>query len=405
MARLDNVLFFISFLDLFAASLTVPLLSGHIKALGASHALIGLVSSTYAVLQFFSGPVVGSWSDIKGRRTILLLTLICCSLCYLSLGFAINILTIICIRVVLGTLKHTQSLCRAILSDVVPPETLTEVFGRYNAISGIGFIIGPVIGGHLAEYQHGFFYVCCLSSIIFIINLCIALIFIPKSKQRNKNEGQRMEASLWGSISMAVNHLRYMNWSLYWDAFSLKAMLAFSVSILYANYSLTLQERFDLTPSAIGYSISFQSLLGAVSGFGAGAVSKIYGTELAKLTQHGFILLAISFIIILSCSALWLFILALAPLAISSSILRTALSQWSLEQAPKDQRGSVIGAQHSLSAISRMTAPVIAGVAQSTFGPSGPVLISLLASLAGIVIASRIHRKSKAVEGSNKKSL
>ncbi|XP_071440012.1 major facilitator superfamily domain-containing protein 9-like [Hetaerina americana] len=395
MARLVNCLFLISFLDLLAVSLTVPLLSAHVKSMGASHALIGLSSSVYAVLQFFCGPVAGSWSDIMGRQTILLLSLIFCSLSYLSLGFASHILPIIFVRVILGICKHTQSLCKAILSDVIPSKAQTEVFGRYNAISGLGFIIGPVIGGHLAELRHGFFYVCCITCIIFLLNFCIAMIFVPKNTSNNKNESQRRDESLSGNIMMAVIHLRGLNWSLYWDAFSLKLMLAFSVSMLFSNYSLSLQERFDLPPSAIGYTISFQSILGAVSGFGAGAVYRMYDEGPAKLTQHGFIVLAVSFSLIVFCSSLWLFMLALAPLVISTSILRTSLSQWSLEQAPPDQKGSVLGAQHSLSALARMSAPFVAGITQSVCGPKGPSLISLFSSLLGIVIASRVSERER----------
>nr|CAD7578693.1 unnamed protein product [Timema californicum] len=89
-------------LDLFAVSLAVPLMSAHLKSLGASHFTIGALGSLYPALQLISGPIVGSWSDIKGRRSILVVTMAICSISYLALGATTAISVVFLVRIILG---------------------------------------------------------------------------------------------------------------------------------------------------------------------------------------------------------------------------------------------------------------------------------------------------------------
>jgi MFS family permease len=112
-----NLVYIISFMDLFAVGLTVPLFSTHLRELGASHFTIGLLSSLYSGLQVISGPVVGSWSDVRDRKSVLTITLVLCSIAYVALGFANSILVIAIVRFALGksdikSRKHLKTVFR-----------------------------------------------------------------------------------------------------------------------------------------------------------------------------------------------------------------------------------------------------------------------------------------------------
>ena len=80
------------------------------------------------------------------------------------------ILACVCFSPPLGVFKHSQSLLKVALSDHLPKSMHAQAFGRYNAVSTLGFVVGPVIGGHLADLPHGFQLVTALTAAVFLVN-------------------------------------------------------------------------------------------------------------------------------------------------------------------------------------------------------------------------------------------
>ncbi|GLG96616.1 Membrane transporter [Gryllus bimaculatus] len=203
-----NILCTVAFTDLVAISLVVPLMGAHLRSLGMSHFLIGLLGSAYAGLQLITSPIIGSWSDVQGHRLIFIQTMVICSLCYLLWGFTTSLGVILLIRLVLGSFKHTQTLCKALISYTVPQPEQAEAFGKLNAMAGIGFMIGPIIGGHMAELENGFLYICCLVAFTLWIN--IGLVPLSSSGAFLRVVGmeillQRTDADKRGSLMGSSN--------------------------------------------------------------------------------------------------------------------------------------------------------------------------------------------------------
>nr|XP_023026470.1 major facilitator superfamily domain-containing protein 9-like isoform X2 [Leptinotarsa decemlineata] len=170
-----DVIYTISFLDLFAVGLTFPLFATFLRDLGSSHSTIGLLSATYSGIQVLSGPLIGSWSDIRDRKTVLKTTLLICAFCYGLLGATNSVVCIFFLRIVLGIVKHTQTICKAMITDLIPRKKQSETFGKSASLASLGFIIGPFVGGNLSELKHGFTYVSILTAGIFSINYVIEI--------------------------------------------------------------------------------------------------------------------------------------------------------------------------------------------------------------------------------------
>ncbi|XP_059820397.1 major facilitator superfamily domain-containing protein 9 isoform X1 [Hypanus sabinus] len=162
--------YLVGFLDLFGVSLVVPLLSRHIKLLGGSSTVAGLIGSLYGLLQLFSSLLIGSWSDVVGRQSILLVTLILSGFSYGLLGFSSNICLVTLARIPTGIFKHTQTILKALLSDLVPGYKRPHVIGRFCAASSVGFILGPILSGYLVELDGGFYITCFICCFIFLLN-------------------------------------------------------------------------------------------------------------------------------------------------------------------------------------------------------------------------------------------
>ncbi|MFT6304821.1 MAG: DHA1 family tetracycline resistance protein-like MFS transporter, partial [Pseudomonadales bacterium] len=112
----------------------------------------GILTAIFAVMQFLFGPVVGALSDRFGRRPVLLASLIVMSLDYLVMAVAGSIWLLFIGRLVGGITAATQSTAAAYIADITPGEDKAARFGAMGAAFGVGFVLGPVIGGLLAEY-------------------------------------------------------------------------------------------------------------------------------------------------------------------------------------------------------------------------------------------------------------
>ena len=120
--------------------------------LGTAAIWRGVLATTFAVMQFFFGPVLGSLSDAYGRRPVLLISLLIMTIDYLVMAVAGTIWLLFVTRVIGGITAATQSTASAFIADISKPEEKSANFGLVGAAFGIGFVLGPVIGGLLGEF-------------------------------------------------------------------------------------------------------------------------------------------------------------------------------------------------------------------------------------------------------------
>ncbi|KAK7494558.1 hypothetical protein BaRGS_00014211, partial [Batillaria attramentaria] len=156
--------------DLFGVSMIMPLILPHARDLGASPAMAGVIGSVYGALQLVSSPLMGQWSDAIGHHFSLCVCLALSGINYMLLALAASVTLLLVIRIPHGIFKHSQNFSKTYLTDLVPESQRSAVLGHFNAASSIGFILGPVVGGHVAELPGGFHYVAVISGCVFVLN-------------------------------------------------------------------------------------------------------------------------------------------------------------------------------------------------------------------------------------------
>ena len=144
-------------LDAMGIGLILPVMPDLIRevsggTLGTAAIWGGILATTFAVMQFVFGPVLGSLSDRFGRRPVLLISLFVMAVDYLVMALAGTIWLLFLTRVVGGITAATQSTAAAFIADISAPEKKSANFGLIGAAFGIGFVLGPAIGGLLAEF-------------------------------------------------------------------------------------------------------------------------------------------------------------------------------------------------------------------------------------------------------------
>jgi DHA1 family tetracycline resistance protein-like MFS transporter len=156
--RRPLVFIFITVLiDMIGFGIMIPVMPELIMELtgeGLSRAAVygGWLLFVYALMQFFFAPIIGNLSDRFGRRPVLLFSLVAFGIDYLVMGFAPTIAWLFAGRILAGISGATHSTANAYIADVSPPEERAQNFGLIGAAFGLGFMLGPVIGGLLGEY-------------------------------------------------------------------------------------------------------------------------------------------------------------------------------------------------------------------------------------------------------------
>ncbi|XP_054644074.1 major facilitator superfamily domain-containing protein 9 [Dunckerocampus dactyliophorus] len=431
-ARIIQCIYVVGFMDLFGVSMIIPLLSHHVKSLGASPTVAGIVGSTYGVLQLFSSTVVGSWSDVVGRRQSLLTCLLLSALGYSLLGTSTSIALFVLSRIPVGLFKHSLSICRALLSDLASEAERPLVMGHFNAASSVGFILGPMVGGYLTEHEGGFYTSAFVCAAIFLVNAGLVWMlpwrdillhcngtskFVSNGSSANSHapahtdptlEVQRklagdgrwwQEASslqpAWRQLASVGSRIRMVASSDMWDLFLVRLLMAVAIMLYYSNFSLAMEERFSLKPKTTGYLISYSSTLGALAGFLVGPVTKLYGNNMAALLLHSTLLTCLLIFLYAAAPSVWQVLLTSTFFAISTTIGRTSITDLELQRGGVRASGTLIGAGQSVTAVGRVLAPLLSGVTQE-FSPCGPPSLGVLLALAAVgVLLVRIPKWNK----------
>lgn len=171
-------------------------------------AYIGILTALYAAMQFIFAPVLGALSDRLGRRPVLLISLGGAVINYVVMAFAPSIWLLIVGRAIAGVSSANISVATAYITDISPEDTRARRFGLFNAMFGIGFILGPVLGGVLGDHWLRLPFIA--AALLNAVNLLLALFILPESRTPT-NEKINFAA---------LNPLRPMQW-----AFSTKSLM------------------------------------------------------------------------------------------------------------------------------------------------------------------------------------
>ncbi len=169
---------------------------------------IGIMIALYAVMQFMFAPVLGALSDNLGRRPVLLISLAGAAINYVVMAFAPQLWMLLLGRALAGLTSANVSVATAYITDISPEDKRVRRFGLFNAMFGIGFIIGPVLGGLLGDYWLRLPFIA--AAVLNACNLLLALFILPESRTPGR---QKIDLA-------ALNPFRPLGW-----VFSMKGLL------------------------------------------------------------------------------------------------------------------------------------------------------------------------------------
>ncbi|WP_411820693.1 TCR/Tet family MFS transporter [Hyphococcus formosus] len=325
----------------------------------------GYLAVAYAAMQFLMMPIIGGLSDRFGRRPVLLTSLAAYSLDFLVMALAPVIGLIVIARMLAGAFAATFSTANAYIADISPPEKRAANFGLMGAAFGLGFIIGPGIGGLLGDHygpRAPFFFVAATGAINFIFGM-FALPETFKPENRRKFEWKR--ANAFGSFNQFAKYPTMLP----------IALVLFFAQIAHWTYpsiwSYYAEEKFAWTPSLIGASLMFVGLMSAIvqGGLTRIIIPKI-GERASAITAM--CITATSYVLFAFASQGWM-VYAVIAFSALGGLAQPSLQGIMSRTMPANAQGELQGAIAAIMSLSMIIGPWVMTQTFSAFSsPNTP---------------------------------
>jgi DHA1 family tetracycline resistance protein-like MFS transporter len=368
----------------------MPDLIEEVQAANLSRAALwgGVLATTFAVMQFLFSPLIGGLSDRFGRRPVLLISLTVMALDYVLMALAGSIWLLLLGRIVGGISAATGATASAYMADITEPKDRAANFGLIGAGFGIGFVLGPVAGGFLAEYgtRAPFWAAAALAA----GNVAFGWIVL---KETVKPENRRLVSWQRANPFGAVKHLGAL------PGIRRLLLVYFLYHLAFAVYpsvwSYFGKAQFDWSPSMIGGSLALFGLAMAVVQAGViRPVLKRFGERGTVL--FGYVFSVATFFLIGTVTS-GTAIMVLTPMAALAGVIPAALQGIMSQSVAQNSQGELQGVLTSASALAMVVAPLVMTATFAAFTapgtaiyfPGAPFLLSMLLTLVAISIFVR----------------
>ena len=348
------ILFSVIILDLIGFGIVIPILPAYTKELGASAGILGILLATHAALQFLFAPIWGRLSDRFGRRPIMLITIAGTCSALLMLGLAESILGLFVSRLLSGLFSANISVATAYVADVTEESERTRWMGMVGASFGIGFILGPALGGLLHPYGSGIpaFAAAGLAA----ANLIWAAFSLEEPKRHEARTEKR------GGLRVALRDPVVARICLTNLIFTL------GVAQLESTFFYWMSDQFGYTVRQVAYIlVAMAVVMASIQGGGIRPLVARLGEK--RMLVGGLVVMALAFPVIPSVSTIALLMIPLAFSALGRAIAQPPMTSLISMRGKASQRGELMGVFQSSAALARIMGPLLAGFLYDFYAP------------------------------------
>ncbi len=355
------VIFTTVFFDLIGFGIIIPLVGIYGRHYGASILQLAVLGSIYSLMQFFFSPIWGRLSDRVGRRPIILMSLAGSVFSYFLFAFADNIPLLIFSRALAGIFAANISTAQAYIADVTEAKDRAKGMGLIGAAFGIGFTLGPPLGG-ISAAKLGLAAPGIIAGSFCALNLILAYFRLDESLSpaireknlANKEHGKSARLAQFETFKRIAKDRSLV----------LPVVSTFFATFAFSNleqvFSLLIQSKFALSTEQAGLKsgmvLMWSGILGAV--VQGGLIRKLvpkYGE--VKLVIVGLFTQGLAMILFSHSPTYGAFFLAAIPLAFGSGLINPSLAALTSKRAADHEQGAVIGVKEGMGSLARIFGP------------------------------------------------
>lgn len=390
------VLLLVVFINLVGFGLVIPLLPFYAKSLNASAWQVTAMFSAYSLGQFIAEPFWGRLSDRIGRRPVLIVTILANTLSYLALAFAPNIAWAFAIRLASGFGSGNISTIQGYMADVTPPEKRAGRMGLLGAAFGMGFVVGPTLGGLLPGLAKAFghsdtgrlaFQIPLLTAAVLAAIAALGVfLFVVESRAPSHKDApvERRRDHLAAAAAHPVLSRVLL--------VTLISTAAFAG--MESVFGLWTQARFGWGPKQVGLCFAVIGIIASVGqGLITGRLARRFGE--AKVLTTGLAIIAVSLSLTPFVPTSAFVPLVVGCTAFGQSLVFPCVAALISRATAPDKQGAMLGLNMAAGSLARMTGPMLAG---PLFGlaTGGPYWLGAALMLPAVAFAWTIESRVKA---------
>jgi MFS transporter, DHA1 family, tetracycline resistance protein len=335
---------------------------------------VGIFSIAFAAVQFFSSPIQGALSDRYGRRPVILLSCLGLGIDFIFMALAPNLAWLFVGRIISAVTSASFTTANAYIADITAPEQRAKSFGMIGAAFGLGFILGPVIGGLLGDLDHRlpFWFAAGLA----LLNFLYGVFVLPESlpKERRSAKFDWAHAKPMGSVHLLRGYPQI------WGLVAVVFLANFAHYVYPSTFVLFADVSYGWKEKEAGYVLAVVGVLSVI----VNAI--LVGRLVKRLGERRAILLGlcsgvIGFVIYGLAGQGWMFLIGL-PISALWAIAAPATQALITHQVGPEVQGRIQGALSSLIALAGIAAPALfAGSFGYFIGPHAPMRLPGIAFL------------------------
>lgn len=384
------ILLLVVFIDIIGWGIVIPILPLLVTSVGGNAFLVGAIIAAFSLIQFIFAPILGRLSDKYGRKPVLVISSIVNGASYLLIFLFPQILVLFIARMLAGIGSANISVAQAYIADSSEAHERTKAFGTMGAIFGLGFIVGPLLGG-VVSAQFSIAAAFAIPAVLSILNAVLIFLVLPES---NKALQKNIKIELI-NIRVMKDVIKPKNIAFLMLLFM---VLNFALALIIATFSLLGLAKFGWNSAQNGMYFGLFGLSSFITQMFLiqMLLKKISEVQMIKI---GLGLAGITVALMGVAPFQWLMIALglITPFAISLIMINTQ-SLISLESKPEEQ-GIVLGVMQSFGSLGMIFGPLVGGALGSInltapFVTSGVIIIVLL--LTGKNYLTLIHNERRA---------
>jgi DHA1 family tetracycline resistance protein-like MFS transporter len=374
-----GTLFLTVFLDLVGFGLIIPFLPALARDLGASDFVAAALMAGYSLMQFLVVPVWGRISDRVGRRPVLMWSIAASALGMIFLGLAQSLPLVFLARLWSGAATANIAVAQAYIADVTPPQERAKGMGLIGMGFGLGFMIGPFIGGELARvhvFGHQGTLPAFVSAALSIVNLAFALRYLPESLPLEKRSAHLRKIALIDLAALrATGRL---------PGVRLILLIAFDSIFWFAGvqaiFRLFTMDAFQMNVAGTGRVLGLAGVVAViVQGGLIGKLNRRFGE--VRLLFAAVVLMSLGFVLqglSVSLGQAW-FIVATVVTSAGTGLHMPSVSSYISRRVGPETQGATLGLMQSSGALARATGPLLWGLLYDGLGLRVPFYVGALA--------------------------
>jgi DHA1 family tetracycline resistance protein-like MFS transporter len=372
------IVFVTVFIDLLGFGIIIPLLPFYAETFGATAFTVGLLATSFSLMQFIFAPIWGRVSDRVGRRPIILLGLLGSCLSYFGFGMASTLTSLFAARIFAGIAGANIPTAQAVVADLTTPENRAKGMGMVGAAFGLGFIFGPAIGGFLSRY--GYSVPAFFASGLSLVNFIAAWFLLPETLKPEHRAIERVGRLDALRSALARPHLPLL--------LVIGFLVVAAFSAFESTFALFAERSYGFHASSIGYVFAFVGIiLVIVQGFLVGKVVKKIGEH--HIVPASLAIVAIGLLMIPATRSVAALLVANGVMAVGMGFNNPSLMSLVSRYSAAEDQGGVMGLTQSLNSLARIVGPLWGGFAFDHLGIGMPYITS--AAVMGIAAALSIH--------------